>query len=241
MRSDDFVDWYQALEVGPTTVSLNKYMIGADFSSPKAAARGAVRSAASLNGLCPDPNSFLRANCGKVSPSDCEHILSLALQTGLIKQDDLQDWADKNLGVDCTGFAIAYYDDTGLIDIDKYSGGASCFTLLNGAKHNHRDSDGGPLIWSLEDVEADDMILWMNTAQVETRAPGHISIIYEVDQDRGILHCGESNGANDGAGHFGPQSKERQWVGEVESNGQHYVQLNKSDRVIIVRPPPSFG
>jgi hypothetical protein len=241
MAADDFVDRYMSLDVGSITVALNKYMIGADFSSAKAKARQAVQWTAKQKGLAPDANSFARANCGKVSPDDCEHILGLAIDCGLVKQGDIQAWADQNLGVDCTGFAVAYYDDIGLIDIDKYNGGASCFALLNGAVNNNRASDGGPLIWSLDDVEVDDMILWMTNARTETRTPGHISIVYDIDEDLNKLYCAESNGADDGNGHFGPKITERIWGGEQKGNGGRYVLLGKSDRVIIVRPPPSFG
>jgi hypothetical protein len=241
MAADDFVDRYMNLDVGSTTVSLDKYAIGADFTSDKAKARAAVQQVAKNNGLSPDPKAFARANNGKVSPDDCEHILDMALQSGVVKEGNLQAWADKNLGVDCTGFAVAYYDDLGLIDIDRYVGGASCFALLNGAVNNNRPSDGGPLIWSLDDVGVDDMILWMTEAKTETRSPGHVAVIYDFDTDLGVLYCAESNGANDGNGHFGPKITERKWVGEHNGQGGHFVKLRKSDRVIIVRPPPSFG
>jgi hypothetical protein len=241
MTAEDFVDLYMNLQVGSTTVSLNKYAIGADYSSPKAKARGAVQWAAKQKGLAPDPNVFSRATNGKVSPHDCEHILTMALQSGAVKEGGLQAWADQNLGVDCTGFAVAYYSELGMIDINRYNGGASCFALLNGAVNNHDPSDDGPLLWSLDDVAVDDMILWMTEAKTETRTPGHISIIYDIDTDRGILSCGESNGANDGQGHFGPKTTERSWVGEQKNGNRHFIQLGKSDQVIIVRPPPRFG
>ena len=244
--ADKFVDWYMKLEVGTsewgtTTVSLNKYMIGADTTSEKAQARNAVLAAARRKQLSPRQGPFTRANNGKVSPADCEHILSMAVDSGAVKRENIQAWADKNFGVDCTGFAVAYYDWINLIDIEHYSGGASCFALLNKAKNNHRPADGGPLIWDLGDVQADDMILWMNEAQVETRAPGHIALIYDIDSDAGILYTAESNGANDGHGHYGPKITQRNWVGPHSGGGPRYIQLGKSDKVIIVRPPPKFG
>jgi hypothetical protein len=215
-------------------------MIGSDYASDKAKARSAVLSAATAKRLSPQDGPFARANAGKVSPSDCEHILTMAVDSGAVKRENIQPWADKNLGVDCTGFAVAYYDWLGLIDIERYRGGASCFALLSKAKKNNRPSDGGPLLWELDDVHADDMILWMNEAQVETRSPGHIALIYEVDYDAGILYTAESNGANDGNGHYGPKITERTWGGR-SSSSPHYVQLGKGDKVIVVRPPPLFG
>jgi hypothetical protein len=243
MSAEDFVDRYMNLEVEVNewtaiNVSLNKYAIGYHESRE----RNAVQNAAKAKQLAPMQAPFARANSGKVSPADCEYILTMAVDSGVVKRErsSLQAWADKNLGVDCTGFAVAYYDDIDLIDIDKYNGGASCFTLLNRAKKNNRPSDGGPLIWELDNVEIDDMILWMNDAQVETRSPGHIALIYDIDYNLGILYTAESNGANDGHGHYGPKITERKWVGKNQSK-PHYIQLGKSDKVIIVRPPSNFG
>ncbi|NIF81325.1 hypothetical protein F3J20_28780 [Paraburkholderia sp. Cy-641] len=243
--ADDFVDRYMNLQAGssewPTSVSLNKYMIGADYSSPKAQARAAVRTAALKKHLGPKDSAFARANCGKVSPDDCEHILTLAVDSGTVQPENIQVWADRNLGVDCTGFVVAFYDALGIMDIERYSGGASCFTFINKAKHNHRPPGESPLIWELDDVQPSDMILWMNDAQVETRSPGHIALIYDVDCQQGILYTAESNGADDGEGHYGPKISERIWNGRNKDRGPHYLQLGKSDKVIIVRPPPMFG
>lgn len=246
MAADEFVDWYMKIGVGISewatkTVSINKYMMGSDYSSDKARARIAVQSAAKAKKLSPAGGAFSRSHAGKVSPSDCEHILTVAVDSGAVKLENVQAWADKNLGVDCTGFAVAYYDWLGRIDIEKYSGGASCFTLFNKARRNNRPADGGPLIWKLDDVRVDDMILWMNDAQVETRSPGHVALIYDVDADAGVLYTAESNGANDGQGHYGPKLTERSWVGPHTGRGPRYVQLGKSDKVIIVRPPATFG
>jgi hypothetical protein len=245
MSAESFVEWYWNLEVGATewssqTVSLNKYMIGSDTSSERAKARRAVLSAAQKEGLDVNVNAFVRANCGKVSPADCEHILSLALETELVPAHKLQAWADKNLGVDCTGFAVAYYNDQELIDIDKYKTGASCFTFFSQAKRNNRASDGGPLIWDLEEVQRDDIVLWMNEAQVETRKPGHIAVVTDVDYSWNALYLAESNGANDGHGHYGPKLSERDWSG-VKKGAPRHVLLGKADKVVILRPPPRFG
>jgi hypothetical protein len=66
-------------------------------------------------------------------------------------------------------------------------------------------------------------------------------VIYDVDEDRGILYAGQSNGSNDGQGHYGPKVTDRTWEGEKSSNGARYLQLGKGDRLIIVRPPAAFG
>jgi hypothetical protein len=66
-------------------------------------------------------------------------------------------------------------------------------------------------------------------------------LIYDVDSDAGLLYTAESNGANDGHGHYGPKITQRNWVGPHSGGGPRYIQLGKSDKVIIVRPPPKFG
>jgi hypothetical protein len=244
MSADDFVDQYWNVQTGSTTISINKYLIGGRFAGAgadsKLAQQQRVYSLATQNGLGPKASVFARARNGKVSPDDCTHILTLAVQSGAVKESELQKWADANLGVDCTGFAVAYYDDLGLIDIERYSGGASCLYLFDKAKRNHNASDDGPLIWSIEDVESDDMILWMYENGVESKSPGHISIVYDVDEDRAILCCAESNGANDGQGHWGPKLTERTWGGEKSVGGRRCINLDRSD-VIVVRPPDQFG
>jgi hypothetical protein len=244
MGADEFVDWYWNVEVGSVTISINKYLIGGRFAGSGAAAQQAQRqrvfSLATQKGLGPKASAFARAANGKVSPDDCGHILTLAVQSGAVKEGALQQWADDNLGVDCTGFAVAYYDELGLIDLEKYSGGASCPFLLDKARRNHDPSDGGPLIWSIEDVETDDMILWMYDNGVESKSPGHISIVYDVDDDRAILSCAESSGEDDGQGHRGPRLKDRKWNGEKSTNNRRCVDLDRGD-VIVVRPPVKFG
>jgi hypothetical protein len=200
-----------------------------------------VKFAALKKQLSPDAGAFARANCGKISPADCEHILTLAVETGVVQPNLVQAWADKNLGVDCTGFAVAYYDWLGLINIERYSGGISCPVLLNKAKHNHQPPGDSPLIWELDDVQEDDMVLWMNDAGKETRAPGHIAIVYDTSPDLGILCTAESPGSNDGQGHRGPQLKQRTWNGRNKGGAPHYVLLDNTDEVLVVRPPAMFG
>ncbi|MEO8629193.1 MAG: hypothetical protein ABI612_13980, partial [Betaproteobacteria bacterium] len=75
---------------------------------------------------------------------------------------------------------------------------------------------------------------------VESRSPGHISIVCDVDPDHNIVYCAESNGADDGQGHLGPQLKERKWGGEKSINGRRCIDLDRGD-VIVVRPPDQFG
>lgn len=245
MPAEEFVDWYWNIAIGVSewatdTVSINKYRMGKDEAGPRYDARNKVKTTAQQKKLFPDSNAFFRANYGKVSPLDCEHILTLAVDTGLVKRANLQAWADANLGVDCTGFVVAYYDWLGRINMNRYGGGISCPNLVSKAKLNNRKSDGGPLIWALDDVQADDFIVWMNEAGKETRSPGHIAMVYDVDYELGIISCAESAGSTDGQGHYGPKLSERSWEG-VQKSTPRYIKLGKSDQVLIVRPPPAFG
>lgn len=245
MPADDFVNDYWEIDAGSTTISINKYLIGGRFAGTGAAAKVAqqqrIFSLASQKNLKPQTSVFGRARNGKVSPDDCSHILTLAIQTGAVKESELQKWADDNLGVDCTGFAVAYYDDIGIMDIERYSGGASCPFLFDRAKKNHDASDKGPLIWSVDDVDTDDMILWMYDNGVESKSPGHIAIVYDVDEDHNILSCAESSDEDDGQGHRGPRLKDHLWGGEKSINGRRCIDLDHGGHVIIVRPPDQFG
>ncbi|MEO8627462.1 MAG: hypothetical protein ABI612_05090, partial [Betaproteobacteria bacterium] len=156
MSAEDFVEEYWAVEAGSATVSINKYMIAGRFAGAdaqvKEARRQKVQILSSQKNLGPVSSVFGRARNGKSSPDDCSHILTLAVNSGAVKAADIQQWADSNLGVDCTGFAVAYYDSIGIMNLEKYSGGASCPYLLDKAKRNHNAKDDGPFIWSIEDI-----------------------------------------------------------------------------------------
>jgi hypothetical protein len=127
------------------------------------------------------------------------------------------------------------------VEKSKYSGGASCPFLFGRAKEKHNASDQGPLIWSIDDVDSDDMILWMYGNGDESKSPGHIAIIYDMDEDNNIVSCAESSGEDDGQGHSGPRLKDHLWGGEKSSNGRRYIELDHGGRVIVVRPPDQFG
>lgn len=91
-----------------------------------------------------------------------------AVDIGVVSKEKAQSWADTNLGVDCAGFAGAYCDWLGLICMNCYSGGMSCPSFVHKAKLNNRNSDGGPPIWKLDDVQIDDYTVWINEGGKET-------------------------------------------------------------------------
>lgn len=45
---------------------------------------------------------------GKGAPEECQVVLQLAVATMLVKPENLQKWADANLGLDCNGFVGSY-------------------------------------------------------------------------------------------------------------------------------------
>jgi len=90
--------------------------------------------------------AFNRAKIDKATPTDLEHILSLGVASDHFDKlkTTPQAWADANLGVDCTGFAIAYFDTLDSLSIDRgvYSGGVSCPWLLGIAREQKKSGTG---------------------------------------------------------------------------------------------------
>jgi hypothetical protein len=236
MSAKDFVLRYHMLQARNTanqvfTVACRTYLINVESDSltKKKQEIGRVRSASKQI----DPGAFNRASIGKATPWDLEHVLNCALQSGTVpaKTDaELQTWVDANLGVDCTGFASAYFVDQNYMDIDNIPNN-SCFEFLRIAQQ----VNGGvkaKFIWEFDDVLRDDVILWMNDAGLETQKPGHIAIVYDKKHDR--LLCGESNGAVENGRATGPKLTERMWGKKTQ--GKVGGSLDIGPGVIIVRP-----
>ncbi|MGL4494663.1 MAG: hypothetical protein ACRCXM_03575 [Beijerinckiaceae bacterium] len=234
----DYVGEYHNISVGDETISINKYMIGDHSVDEGGRKRSAVLSAAQKQNKYVIKNAFRRANYGKVSAEDCQHILDLAVSTGTVKPADLQKWADACLGVDCTGFAVAYFSAIGRIDIDKYVGGAGCHFLVDRAIKGAA-AGTAVMVWDLDDVSVGDMVIWMTEKRVETRRPGHIALVSYVMPNQLVI--AESSGAPDLSGHRGPKNNTKLWNGIKKENGTRYISIGKQDQVIIVRPPAAFG
>ena len=248
MDASDFVDHYWNLSVEAdmpgapfnATVSCNKYLIATQDNIDQIRAnQSAVISKVRQKGATFDAGAAARLANGKGSPDDMELILSAGVEAGALKADQsaLQTWADHNLGVDCTGFVIAY-----LVEIEALkwnatlNGGASCpWIYQNIAKMNwNKNKYASEVeIWDLDDIDTDDIILWMKSGGgPETKTPGHISIVVDVD-DTGI-DCAESNSTNDGDGHFGPRNQVRRFQKTQTGGGKKWWQLDLG--VIVVRP-----
>jgi hypothetical protein len=242
----DLVQWYWGIPIpGGGDVSINKYLINHPSTelTRKQTSIASLYTAAAASRLSPRSAPFGRAKIGKATTQDFEHILGLGVDSGHFEKlkTTPQQWADSNLGVDCTGFAVAYFDVLDRLAIDKgvYSGGVSCPWLLSTARKYKSPGASDVLIWDLGDVEQDDIILWMYASGKESRSPGHISVICDTDSSTNILYCAESNGSADKSGHSGPRYTERVWGGTKGSGGGKYIELDKG-AVIIVRPPTRF-
>jgi hypothetical protein len=248
MDASDFVDRYWNLSVDAdmpnapfnATVSINKYLIATQGNiSQIRANQWTVISTARQKGITIDDGVVARLRNGKGSPDDMELVLGAGVESGALKADEqaLQRWADANLGVDCTGFAIAYLVEIGVLEWNgTLNGGAGCpWIYQNIAKKNwvlHKYADQ-PEIWNTDDMQADDIILWMQSGGgPETKSPGHISVVVDVG-DNG-LDCAESNGADDGDGHSGPQNTVRQLSATKTGGGKRWWQHGSG--VIVVRP-----
>jgi len=247
--ASDLVNWYWTISVpGAPDISINKYLIGGKFGGAAAATKatevGRVYGAAAGKRLSPRRAPFERAKIGKGTPWDLEHVLAMALDSGAVKASALQGWADSNLGVDCTGFAVAHFSCLGLIDLDGrhavLSGGASCPYLLDQARRNKARGVSSHLLWDIDELQPDDMVLWMYAGGKESKSPGHISIVVDVDPDSQRVYCSESNGSADSGGHSGPRHTVRVWGGVKGKGSTQYVELDKG-AVIFVRTPPRFS
>jgi hypothetical protein len=248
MSASDFVDRYWNLAVQAdlpnapfdTTVSINKYLIGTQgnietIQSNQAAVIGKIRK----SGTPFDDGMATRLKYGKGSPDDMEFLLGSAIEAGALKADAraVQQWADANLGVDCTGFVIAYLVDIGALSWNAtLNGGAGCpWIYANIGKRNWLMNKyaASPEIWSIGDIQEDDIIMWMKSGGgPETRHPGHISLV--VDASPAGVECAESSGESDGDGHTGPRHKMRQLTSVQSGGGKQWWQLDGG--VIVVRP-----
>jgi hypothetical protein len=251
MDASDFVDRYWNLSVEAdmpnapfnATVSINKYLIATQHNIAQIRANQlSVISKARQKGIAIDNGAVARLQNGKGSPDDMELVLGAGVESGALKADQqaLQNWADANLGVDCTGFVIAYLVEIGVLEWNAtLNGGAGCpWIYQNIAKKNwhvNKYADQ-PELWDLDDIQEDDIILWMKSGGgPETKSPGHILVV--VDVDHAGVDCAESNGSDDGDGHSGPRNTVRQLRNIQTGGGKKWWQLDAG--VIVVRPDGS--
>jgi hypothetical protein len=123
------------------TVACNKYLIATQGNIADIRARPAnVIAAIQKSGATFDSGAAVRLSNGKASPGDMEDLLSSAVEANALPQDPraLQRWADANLGVDCTGFVVAFLVEIGVLGWNAtLNGGLSCpYIYTNIAKLN---------------------------------------------------------------------------------------------------------
>ena len=117
-----------------------------------------------------DITSIARAFFAKGSPADYETTLRCAMQYGGILPDDLQTYADRRLGIDCSGFVNQYW-----IAIGDVNGYGNCKTIRHYGHRSRRRSMIQPPAGAPRDPRAIlplDMLIWPNF--------GHIAIIDHI-------------------------------------------------------------
>jgi hypothetical protein len=248
MDASDLVDKYRNVSVSAdvpnapfsAAVSINKYLIAVqdNIGTIRSNIEG-VASRARRQGADVDGGMITRLKNGKASPDDMSDFLSLGVEVGALPADEakLQYWADHNLGVDCTGFVIAYLVAIEVLEWNStLNGGASCpWIYSNIAKHNWTmfRYAGQPEIWDMSAIQPDDIILWMKSGgSPETRRPGHIALV--VDSGPDGLTCAESNGERAEDGITGPKLKTRRLNRVMSGGGKQWWNLDHG--AIVVRP-----
>jgi len=235
MFADDLVDQYWKLGVstpaGPVTISCNRYLMNGDSAQAQQAKIQDVRSQAPAKkpGIFVDGAAFTRTYYGKGLPSDLQHVLQVGVDSGVLPSDKdaLQGWADSSLGVDCTGFVSAYHFQCAMMPLGQ-GVNAGCAYFYSIARRLHPQSF---IVWTLDEVQPDDVMVWMNENGVETKSPGHIAKI--VGKMGNSLKIAESSGADDGQGHRGPHLNQKMWDGTTQKKGGQC--LNIGEGVIIIR------
>lgn len=249
MDAGDFADHYLNLQIQAdvpgapfnASVSINKYLIATQGNINQIVSnQTTVIDKIRQSGSPVSGGLVARLKNGKASPEDFEWLLGSAVEAGALSADQqaLQKWADANLGIDCTGFAIAYLVEIGALSWNgTLNGGAGCPWIYSQiAQPNWKLNQYGdqPEIWDTGAMQADDFILWMKSGGgPETKYPGHISVVVSVGDD-GTLTCAESNGADDGDGHFGPKHTSRLLASTKSGAGKRW--WDHGTGVIVVRP-----
>jgi hypothetical protein len=117
-----------------------------------------------------DITSIARSFFAKGSPADYETTLRCALRYGGTQADQLQQYADRRLGLDCSGFVNQYW-----IAIGVLNGYGNSKTIRQYGQANRRRSAITPEAGNPQDPRAIkplDMLLWTDF--------GHIAIIDHI-------------------------------------------------------------
>jgi hypothetical protein len=114
--------------------------------------------------------SLREAFDGKGLPGDYEQALALAadLKDCEANKVGLQTYADKYLGIDCSGFVNAYFQAKGKLHVDSLTRVSR--TISDYAR------EGAPRL-TLEEVEQDDCLIYMLKHGEIKKRPGHIMLV----------------------------------------------------------------
>jgi len=136
--------------------------------------------------------ALLKAYDGKGWPEDYEWALTIAVETGTCKANKaaMQHFADKYLGIDCSGFVNAYFQKKGKLKGRRY------WTISDYAQRTERGK--------LRDVQPDDCLIWVRQDGTLHTGPGHIMLVdgrkpgLDPDGKDDVLHVVESTGGGIG-------------------------------------------
>jgi hypothetical protein len=197
------------------------------------------------------PQGFIlpaRIQYGKGTPDDMETVLKAGLLCGKLipygperpNQYVAGGFAYNYFGIDCTGFANAYFFTEGKMSAkDVVSNGwdLSCPWLYNYAR-NH----GNQILWTPQEIAANRagaVVVWMLQTNggggEETRKPGHISVVNNVtvNGEGAELDCYESNG---GAPLDDPRNTTRTLTRVMEDSTGKYWLTSGQEKVLVMRP-----
>ena len=109
---------------------------------------------------------MMRPFLGKGSPDEIRMVIRLAIHFGLLAKtaSAVQEYCDKNIGLDCSGFARAYY--------------GTRWSSIAGVRDNSQR------ITRLEDIRTGDALIW--------NSGGHVAVIdtiKSIEREKGIAYC----------------------------------------------------
>ncbi len=181
-------DWYHHIKIGYCygdaidhsqvfEVDIRKYLMGLSSQNEgwtvASQAKEQLRKKKIPNAYV-DEEAIRAAYTGKGSPSDLNHALECAVLAGQVERerDAMQKYADKWLGVDCSGLVSSYLVHVGAIPKPKWYLPAYVKPDLSNLRR------------SLDDVQPADIVIWYdvrNRAEVKgTQGVGHVVLIAAV-------------------------------------------------------------
>lgn len=179
------------------TVGIRKYLMGMRSWNEYMNVLGKVNSLKAKPGWFRlNVQALNRSYTGKGSPDDLAHALDCAVLGGVVPKNpaSLQSYADKFLGVDCTGFTSSWLVSAGKLSAPIWH---LPTMLVNQVRYPRRKtalevSGGDLMIWAKVDAAG-------NATEVKSGGVGHAVIIdnstVRGQQNQALVQSAESNGA----------------------------------------------